>query len=67
VGQGRHGMRGGTQGFGGEAEGSRTLGKPSRRWKYHMQVDLQEMVSDGAALTGVAEDIAKCPVVWERQ
>ena len=35
------------QGFGGELEGKRPLGRPRRRWEDNIKMDLQEVGCDG--------------------
>jgi len=35
--------RGRVQGFGGEPEGKRPLGRSRRRWEYNIKMDLQEV------------------------
>ena len=44
------------QGFGGEPEGKRALGRPRRRWEDNIKMDLQEVGCGGMDCIEVAQD-----------
>ena len=44
------------QGFGGEPEGKRPLGRPRRRWEDNIKMDLQEVGCGGMDWIKLAQD-----------
>jgi hypothetical protein len=40
----------------GKSEGKRPLGRPRSRWKYNIEVDLQEIVLEGVNWIHLAQD-----------
>jgi hypothetical protein len=44
------------QGFGGETEGKRPLGRPRRRWEDNIKIDLQEVACEGMNWIELAQD-----------
>ena len=44
------------QGFGGEPEGKRPLGRPRRRWEDNIKMDLQEVGCGGMDWMELAQD-----------
>ena len=44
------------QGFGGESEGTRPLGRPRRRCKDNIKIDIQDVGCGGMGWIGLAQD-----------
>ena len=54
------------QGFGGEPEGKRPLGRPRRRWEDNIKMDLQEVGCGGYGLDRVGSGYGRVADTCER-